>query len=73
MVVKRKDRILVLGFFGLRSNTKDGQDIKTRTLYDLLCAKMPGRVGYFDTESLRFNLLNFPVLFYRILCSETIV
>ncbi len=73
MVVKRKDRILVLGFFGFRSNTKDGQDIKTRNLYDLLCEKMPGRVSYFDTESLQFNRLNFVVLFYRVLSSGTIV
>ena len=73
MVTERKDRILVLGFFGLRSNTKDGQDIKTRTLYDLLCLKMPGRVILFDTESLRFNRLNIFILLYRILISGTVV
>jgi glycosyltransferase involved in cell wall biosynthesis len=73
MVIKRKDRILVFGFFGFRSNTSDGQDIKTRNLYDLLCEKMPDRITFFDTQSLRFRRFRYIVMLWRILSAGTVI
>ncbi len=45
----RKKRILVYGCFGYFNNQLDGQTIKTRAIYDLLCERYDGKVSYCDS------------------------
>lgn len=51
-------RILIIGYFGYISNQLDGQTIKTRNLYELLCSKV-GNVEYFDTQGFKYSRLSF--------------
>lgn len=46
--------ILVLGYFGFRTNQLDGQTVKTRDLFSLVKNKF-NDVKYFDTQDLKFR------------------
>lgn len=48
-------KTFVLGNFGYKTNKLDGQTIKTRNIYELLCSKINDDVFYFDTSSLKNN------------------
>ena len=73
MANKKSARVLVLGSFGYDRNQLDGQTIKTRQVYQLLKENYSGKVDYFCTLSLRKKPYLFPVLFYKILASQTVV
>ena len=50
-------KILVLGYFGYKTNQLDGQTVKTRNLYILLKQDNQS-VSYFDTQVLRYSKLS---------------
>jgi glycosyltransferase involved in cell wall biosynthesis len=64
------DKFLVIGYFGYVTNQRDGQTIKTRSIYELLNRKYT--VNYFDTEVLKTNKLNILNLIYLSLIHTTI-
>lgn len=49
--------LLVLGYFGFRTNQLDGQTVKTRSLLTLISEKT-GTCDYFDTQDLRFSRIS---------------
>lgn len=53
----KKKKVFIIGYFGYKTNQLDGQTVKTRNIYDLLCKDY--LVSYFDTESLKVNKLNY--------------
>lgn len=64
-------KILVLGYFGYHTNQLDGQTVKTRNLLDLLKQKFSD-VGYFDTQSFRYDKYGVCRMLIKILYSRTI-
>lgn len=64
-------KVLVVGYFGEKSNKLDGQTIKTRSLYHLL-KKSKIDVDYFDTESVKYSKLSIFKLLYKILLCDDI-
>lgn len=65
-------KFLVIGYFGYITNQIDGQTIKTRSIYALLC-KMEKYVEYFDTQSLQQHKLNILLLLKLLLTNEVII
>lgn len=51
-------QVLVLGYFGHNTNQLDGQTIKTRSLYQLLCGYYSD-VDFFDTQDFKYNAASF--------------
>lgn len=52
-------KILVLGYFGYRTNQLDGQTVKTRSLYELLEKRLgPEAIDFYDTQTFRSNRLS---------------
>lgn len=65
--MNKKNKILVLGYFGYANNQLDGQTVKTRNIYELLKQKeidVNSNVSYFDTHSFRQNKFNVIKMFY---------
>lgn len=50
--------ILVLGYFGYRTNKLDGQTVKTRDVYRLTKEQYGSRVDFFDTEEFKYDKLS---------------
>ncbi len=46
-------KIVVIGVFGYANNQLDGQTIKTRNVYNLLCERYEGNVVSVDTQELK--------------------
>lgn len=67
-----KNKILVLGYFGNRTNKLDGQTVKTRNICALLT-----QLGYeptiFDTEDFRYGILSAFRMVKSVCCSRRIV
>lgn len=64
---KKQLRIVVLGYFGYRSNQLDGQTVKTRNILDLLQDKCENAsIQYFDTELLHHNPLSIFTMLWRV-------
>ncbi len=49
----KNKKILVLGYFGYRTNQLDGQTVKTRAIYELLRKRYNGEVAFADTQEFR--------------------
>ena len=64
--------ILVLGYFGYRTNKLDGQTVKTRNVYNLLTNCVTEDVDYYDTEDLKFNRLSALKMFYKVMRCHTL-
>lgn len=67
--MNKKNRVLVLGYFGYANNQLDGQTIKTRNIYNLLKSKesdIDSKVSYFDTYTFRLNKFNVLKMFYKV-------
>lgn len=64
-------KILIIGYFGYKTNQLDGQTVKTRSNYDLL--KQEYRVSYFDTEILKVSKFKLINLFLTTLRFNTII
>jgi len=53
------DKILVLGYFGLKTNQLDGQTIKTRDIHRLLQEQYPkSAIDFFDTQNFKYSKLS---------------
>lgn len=64
---KKQLRIVVLGYFGYRSNQLDGQTVKTRDILDLLQDKCEdASIQCFDTELLHHNPLSIFTMLWRV-------
>lgn len=68
-------RVLVLGYFGFQNNQIDGQTIKTRSIFDLLCKKCDSTksIHYFDTQQIKISPLRILALLKGIVVSKKIV
>jgi glycosyltransferase involved in cell wall biosynthesis len=68
-------KILLLGFFGLETNSINGQTSKTRNIKLVFEKYIPPnyRIAYFDTETFRSNYLNVIKMFYKIYKSDIVI
>ena len=64
--------ILVLGYFGYKTNKLDGQTIKTRDLFSLLNEIADEEVELFDTEEFKYNKLTLFSLLVKIARCRTL-
>lgn len=71
--MNKKDKILVLGYFGFVTNQLDGQTVKTRNIYDLLKSNLGDQVLFYDTQTLKRSVYEIFILFRFILISKRIV
>lgn len=69
------NRVLLLGAFGYLTDKLDGQTIKTRDIYRMLCENHKGKVDQFDTLKVKQtkNLFLLFVLFGRLLRANVVV
>lgn len=71
------NNILILGYFGYRTNQIDGQTIKTRQVFNLFKQKTSGSndltLDYFDTQSLQFCIFNYLHLLGKLFKSKQII
>jgi len=64
---KTNKKILIYGYFGYHSNRLDGQNVKTRDIYRLLCQKTGAdNLDFFDTEDIRRNPFTQFRLFHKV-------
>lgn len=69
-----KDKILVLGYFGYRTNQLDGQTVKTRDIFHLLQEQYPNRkIDFFDTQDFKYNKLSVLLMFKKLCQSKTLI
>lgn len=68
----KNNKILVLGYFGYRTNQLDGQTIKTRDLYRLVNEKFEN-THFFDTQDFRYSKLSVFKMFWKIICCRKLV
>lgn len=68
-------RILIIGYFGHKSNQLDGQTIKTRNVYNLLKIKRDeiGECDIFDTEEYKYSKLSLIKMITKIVRSKIII
>ena len=64
--------ILVLGYFGYRTDKLDGQTVKTRDLYRLLDECSGDNVDYYDTEDFKYNKLSLLKMFWKVMRCKTL-
>lgn len=65
--MERQQRILVLGYFGYETNQLDGQTVKTRDIYRLLCEQRgKSNVDWFDTQSFRKSVFKVFSMFWKV-------
>jgi len=72
----KKNKILIIGYFGYETNQLDGQTVKTRNIYELLESKMSiirGYIDFFDTQSIKYKKYNIIVLLKKILSCNKVV
>lgn len=66
-------QILVLGYFGYRTNQLDGQTVKTRDLYRLVCEQSKNPVELYDTEEFKYSKASILKMYWKILRCKTLV
>lgn len=68
-------KILLLGYFGFKTNQKDGQTIKTRQCYTLIERRAGDGVSlrFFDTEILHFYPWKILGLLWKTVCADKVV
>lgn len=66
------NKIFVLGYFGKQTNQLDGQTIKTRDLYKLICQEFE-YVDYYDTEEFKYHRLSIFKMLWKVITCHTIV
>ena len=72
----KKNKILIIGYFGYETNQLDGQTVKTRNIYELFESKMSiirGYIDFFDTQSIKYKKYNIIVLLKKILFCNKVV
>ena len=63
----------ILGYFGYNNNQLDGQTVKTRDMYRLLCEQYPGEVDYYDTQDLKYSKLSAFKMFWKAIKCKTMI
>ena len=63
---------LVLGYFGFNTNQLDGQTVKTRDLYRLVCEQYED-VSYYDTEDFKYNKLSIFKMFWNVIICKNLI
>ena len=67
-------KVLVLGYFGYKTNQLDGQTVKTREIYRLLATRFNNiPVDYFDTQQFKYSKFSFFTLLKKLLACKTLV
>lgn len=65
------NRILVLGYFGYKTNRLNGQTVKTRDIYRLVTEQTNGAVDFYDTEEAKYNKFSLFKMFWKLMrCDE---
>ena len=64
--------LLVLGYFGYRTNQLDGQTIKTRDLYKLLEKEKGNNICHFDTQDFQYEKVSVFFLLRRLITCKTL-
>lgn len=67
------NNILVLGYFGYRTDQRDGQTVKTRDLYLLLEKQKIGSIDYFDTQEFQFEKFSILTMINKLKSCNTLV
>ncbi len=65
--------ILVLGYFGFRTNQLDGQTVKTRDVYRLIKEQSDLKVDFFDTQNFKFSKSSILTMFWKVAKSKTLI
>ena len=66
-------KIVVLGSFGYANNQLDGQTIKTRNVYNLLCERYDGKIKAIDTQDLRKKPWLLFGFIFHLISSKTLI
>lgn len=66
------NKILVLGYFGYKTNQLDGQTVKTRDVYKLVKEQTNELVDYYDTQDFQYHKLSIFKMFWKIICCRTL-
>ena len=69
-----KPKILIIGYFGYKTNHIDGQSGKTRNVFNLIKSNEFNNleINYFDTQTLRYNKFRIITLLKNLFCSQLI-
>lgn len=65
-------KVLVLGYFGYRTNKLDGQTVKTRNIFSLLNQRIKD-VDYFDTEEFKFSKKSIFTLLKKLIQCKSLI
>lgn len=68
----KMSRILVLGYFGYKTNQLDGQTVKTRDVYKLVKNQDNVIVDYYDTQDFQYHKLSIFKMFWKVICCRTL-
>lgn len=67
-------KILVLGYFGYRTNQLDGQTVKTRDVFKLFKIEYPNsRIDYYDTQDFKFNRWSILRMVKKVCCCDYLI
>lgn len=71
----KNKKILVIGYFGYKTNQLDGQTLRTRSVYNLLNGrcKVDTKISSFDTQSIYNSVFNVFTLCKEIINSNNII
>lgn len=67
------NRILVLGYFGYKTNKLDGQTVKTRDMRRLLEEQIEGYVDFYDTEDLKYHYWTIMHMWWKVARCRTLI
>lgn len=68
----KTNKILVLGYFGYKTNQLDGQTVKTRDVYKLVKGQDNVIVDYYDTQDFQYHKLSIFKMFWKVICCRTL-
>ena len=73
--MKRTDiqKVLIFGYFGYQTNKLDGQTVKTRHIYEMLCTHSELDVCYADTQAFRHSMKSILIFIHRLLGCHRLV
>ena len=67
-----REKILVLGYLGLRTNQLEGQTVKTRDLHRLACKSFK-QVDVYDSEEFKYNKLSVIKMLWKVMTSKVVL
>ena len=66
-------KLLVLGYFGYKSNKLDGQTVKTRDIYKLVREQTSENVDFYDTEDFKYNKLSIFQMLWKVIHCKVLI